>query len=195
MPFVGADPSFDFEPQRLKNLAIHKEAAEIRTIRNKSDFDFKLLNWKQSTLFNAHTPLPADDPRLVKPSPYIVVTVDEAKHMQRFTEYWNNGLLQLAYDFYVETPAALPDSTWDLTPKNPAPPVNAVNPIGSEDPGMGAPGWYNNVGGDDLPVGEPFKVGDKTYYLVRLRDNPFAPGKKILRWALEGVAKPETVNH
>jgi hypothetical protein len=60
---------------------------------------------------------------------------------------------------------------------------------------MGAPGWYLNVGGDSFKEGDMFRNGSNVYWLVRLRDNPFAPGKKITRWALEGVARPETLNH
>lgn len=188
MAFVGSDPSFDFEPQRLKNLAIHKEAAVIRTIRNKDAFDNQLLNWKQSTLFNQHTPLDPSDPRLVKPSAYIVVSVDEAKHSQRFSEYWNTGLVQLAYDFYIEKAADLPENTWDLTPKNPAPPVNDENPIGGRYINFGA-GVFKHVGSNDK-----YQNGDgyvnaqgKQFTLVRLRDNAFAPGIKFWAWVEDGV--------
>lgn len=186
MAFVGADPSFDFEPQRLKNLAIHKEAAEIRTIRNKSKFDFDLGTWKSNSLFNQHTPI--DPSRIVKPEPYIVVTVDEAKHTQRFSEYWNNGLVQLVYDFYVEKPADLPTSTWDLTPKNPAPPVNDENPIGGRYINFGA-GVFKHVGSNDK-----YEDGDvymnaqgKHFTLRRLHTNPFATGIKFWAWVEDGV--------
>jgi hypothetical protein len=195
MAGIVPDDSFSYTQQFLKTRAVHIEQCDVWNVRGKSAFDFDLNTWKQNSLFNQHTPLPPE--RLVKPEPYKIFSLDEEKFKQRFQEYWNTKEFPavMTYDFYIVQVAELPASTWDLTPANQGPAVNTLNPIGAEDPGMGAPGWYLNVGGDSFKEGDMFRNGSNVYWLVRLRDNPFAPGKKITRWALEGVARPETLNH
>jgi hypothetical protein len=96
--------------------------------------------------------------------------------------------VQLVYDFYVEKPADLPASTWDLTPKNPAPPVNDENPIGGRYINFGA-GVFKHVGSNDkYQDGDAYTDAQgKNYTLRRLHSNPFAMGIKFWAWVEDGV--------
>lgn len=187
------DDSFKFPAQLLKSLQVHKDYAEVLTIRNKSAFEFALNKWKTNTLFSQHTPLPPDQIG-EKPAPYMIVTIDEAKHLQRFTEYWNSGQGQLNYDFYVSTPANLPASTWDLTPANTPTPTNEANPVGPHYAGFG-PGVYEHLGGQDWNDRAPYfdVAAGKFYKLYRIRDNPWHEGFKNFAWVEVGVGEiPKT---
>lgn len=195
------DKSFNFDEQLVHDLRQKQDMAQRMTDASWKNFNDQLPGWKAQMLFiqnpdNKDKGLPIPLP----PTPPVIVTIDQAIHRQIFTRRWSTRapVVGIEYDteYFVFKPAPLPEGIMDLTPRNTPPPTNAKNPIGPEDPGMGHPGWYNDVGGDSYKEGDLFfdAATTRRYWKVKLpRVSPFNP-VPVYRWGLEGVAKPEHLN-
>jgi hypothetical protein len=137
--------SFPFYDERLLGyIKMHQGWCESQNIRRKTDFFSRLETWKHNAMFAFSKGQAVPD----APAVPMLLSVDEAKCAMRFAD-WETGLPQV-FDFYVETPLAVPADAFKFRPDPIAAPadVDAVGDADGWQPGQ----WlvaqgYDNVDG------------------------------------------------